>query len=108
MSILSAVGPGQLQTIQHILQELEAEGVNTLTEARSRIFSEIKNQLAGRKRTGFLQQRRPQSVEKFIRICPHCRPARPMITIVADDDQGKSLVMQCQKCRYSIIVEGGQ
>ncbi len=52
MSVIKVLNLGQLQTFKHLLQELEINGVKSLTEARRRVENEEKEQHAERVRLG--------------------------------------------------------
>jgi len=96
MAILSALGLAQLQTMQHLLTELEGEGVQTLAEARVRVASEFAKESGRRRRVRSAAVPLPNPVA----ICPYCHtPLAPVIL------SAKESVLGCRKCRYSRFVE---
>jgi hypothetical protein len=95
MPILKSMGLGQLQTIQHVLQEMEGEGAVSLSEARGRIVTEINSRPRHR-----LLGKSP--VPAPTSYCPQCRyPLSPVIT-----GDSTAVVLGCRNCRWSKIVEG--
>ena len=99
MSIVSAMSLGQLQTTLHLLQEMEGDGLTSLVGIREKLATEITIQRRGLRsvKKGQTHLTPPERTN-----CPHC--GELMITIMADDADGQSLVLQCQKCRYSRLV----
>lgn len=101
MSKLLAHNTAILQTTQHILQELEVNGIKSLPEARTYIAKEIEKRLIGRKR--FRKNIEPEK-HQYV-YCSKCNSKIEMTKIFIDDDDGRILIMQCKKCRYSYVVE---
>ena len=99
MGILQAIGLAQLQTMQHLLTELEREGVTTLAEARVKVAREFDNQHS---RRTYRKLPLNKSSSK-IQTCPDCNLS--MMFINTPDDEDILGLWQCKKCRYSIPVE---
>lgn len=92
MALLDVLTLAQLQTYQHLLQELEGRGVSRLTDARQVIAKETEKRH---------QARRRPVVEQAVYPCPHCG------TIMRFLDNNEQLtIYECRSCRYSTIIEG--
>ena len=107
MAILKAISTAQLQTFQHVLQELEAEGSMSLSAARVKTHAEItlrqaelmKQKLEQRKSE--IKARRP--IETSRQICKKCGEAAviayPVNISPATMVDGKyTAVLLCRNC----------
>lgn len=104
MAILQSLTLAQLQTFEHVLKEMESEGVPTLAEARLRVFRENSARHTARTKKA-LQPKFKQTP------CPDCGMAMVNAATVdspGDDfyDENRSVkVLYCPRCRYSTLVE---
>lgn len=102
MGILSSVSLGVQQTLMHILQELEAEGITSIVDVRTKISMEINKQFPPSRRVKY---RKPPENQLSSIYCPKCPEHTQIMTPIKVDEDGVDvLVMQCKKCRYSYLV----
>lgn len=95
MPVINSMSLAQLQTTKHFLQEMEADGIRTLSEARAVVAAEEARQHAGRRR----QKRDVVRPEEKQSLCPECGHATGLT--VADG----LLIRTCRKCRWSAPIE---
>jgi DNA repair exonuclease SbcCD ATPase subunit len=99
MPIIDAMSSAQIQMIRHLLQEMEAEGVFDLSQARQRLQREEEIR---RRELRLLSPRRNSAAtsRSVVEPCPSC--GKPLSYVLADGE----LVAACRVCRWSAIVEG--
>lgn len=94
MSILKSVSFSTLQTFNHLLTELEREGLFNLAEARVLVAKETALHTQSRRRQLTKKQEPPHP-----QPCPVCGQ---LMTIVTADGE---VIAACRNCRYSFLVE---
>jgi hypothetical protein len=99
MPILDAISTAQMQILRHLLQELEAEGVPSLTAARLRLDTEEKRRRRDMRIIGAGRGSRLRPTHQP-RPCPEC--GKPLTLANVED----ALISVCRACRWSAIVEG--
>jgi hypothetical protein len=99
--MIKTLSISQLQTLSHILREMEIDGVPSLPAELELMTLELRNRAAGlsalrRENHDTAQGGSPTSYN-----CPACGPITGGLMKV----DGLLLVV-CQKCRWSMIIEG--
>ena len=93
MSILKSVSFSTLQTFNHLLTEMEREGVYNLAEARLKVSRETEDRYRMRRS---IHTEKPKFTKT---LCPHCGE---QMTVSAVDGE---VIAACRNCRYSFLVE---
>lgn len=102
MKILKTLNLAYLQTLTHILTEMERVGVSSLAEARAVVYRETEAKHLERRK--LLTRSKPEQRHLKFEICPKC--GHRMVSVKTEDSDLE--IHGCVKCRYSHIVDGLQ
>ena len=106
MAILKTLSLAQLQTFQHVLQEMEAAGLFNLSEARLVVHHETSARHQAKQRRYLVKNQGPYRKQPaYVPLpCPTKGCGGQLLPVISGEG-AQVQVLGCKKCRYSTLVE---